>query len=437
MGAFVGRKDELEELNRVYGMGRRVCLVTGDLRIGTTALVSRFCEGKECLTVQIPEGSPAEIAESIPEAVRACTRENVTPAGSLADAFALLSQYLGGKKVFVIDGIANAEVGEFTTELGKFAKKAAEKGNMLILCGGPAHLAEPVAKAAVNDIHVIRVGDLSLSEAYGLHPKMSPLDSCMVYMTVGGVPVYNALMNKGGYKASVEKCFLGQFPRLCSEAENLVRRSSVPYGYCSAILFDIAKGTGRPIDIADSEGISRQLCDLYMKKMEAEGLIARINPMGNAPKKPVYIVSKPLLAFYHGVVRNNPGIVYTADPDYRSISAEAGMFLELRFRLLCDEYLRKVLKCTETGGWWAPGEDTSRITLVGTDGSSNFVCACKFRSGKIDAGALEMLSERADTMRGLKDKKLVMFSISGFDSDLVKKAKKEDVLLIGPKELLG
>ena len=89
-----------------------------------------------------------------------------------------------------------------------------------------------------------------------------------------------------------------------------------------------------------------------------------------------------------------------------------------------------------TGGWWIVGEDTANITLVGTDGETNYICDCKFRNGKVDSGALDMLIERSERMRGLKNKKMTLFSISGFDSELVKRAKKEGVILIGPKELL-
>ncbi|TQS81831.1 MAG: hypothetical protein A3Q59_04805 [Methanomethylophilus alvi] len=436
MSAFVGREKELGELGDIYRSDRRICLVTGESRTGTSSLVRRFCTGKECIRVQLPEGSPSEIVDSIPEAIRACTGESAPEAGTLGQAFDQLATYLDGVRVIAIDGIGNPKAEWFAPELARFAEKAAAKGDMLILCGWPAHAAERTAKLAVNDIRIITVGPLGREDAASLHPKMEPLDSCMTYLTVGGVPVYSALMNKGSYEASVEKCFLGQYPRLCMEAENLVRRSSVPYDYCSAILSDIAHGEGRPVDIAEDEGISRQLCDIYIKKMESEHLVSRVTPMGSAPKKPVYMVTSSLLAFYHGVIRNNPNLIYADNPDFRNISAETGMFLELRFRTFCAKYLKHKMGCTKTGGWWIVGEDTANITLVGTDGETNYICDCKFRNGKVDSGALDMLIERSERMRGLKNKKMTLFSISGFDSELVKRAKKEGVILIGPKELL-
>ena len=64
------------------------------------------------------------------------------------------------------------------------------------------------------------------------------------------------------------------------------------------------------------------------------------------------------------------------------------------------------------------------------------IADCKFRSGKIDSGALKAFISRAEQISDVPEKHLMMFSISGFEDKLIKKARAENVVLVGPYELL-
>lgn len=446
MTQFVGRDEELGRLMGINsGNGLRTCIVYGPRRIGTSTLIREFCRGKRSFTVCFPEGTPNESLSAVRRYAERFTSETFPEPGDFEEAFGIIGRACGEERtIVVLDGTENADSAEFRKALAGFIESnIKETENMLVV--GISYDGKPPDMAAAPPLkgliaETVSLGHLPLSEIGKLHGKMKPSDVYRCYLTVGGIPLYHSLMNKPEYESCVEKCFLGSFPRLCAEAENVVRRSSVPYAYCSAILSDITKGYGRPVDLASNQGISRQLCNVYLRKMEREGLIARVHPVANAPKKPVFIVRDALMDFYHTAIRNNPDIALQDRAGFSSIEPDVRMFLELRFRRACRSYLGSHFDCKVLGGWWCAGESSNAINpaAVVRDGESEYtlICDCKFRKGKIDIGALENLKARAELVRA-SDKRLAMFSFSGFDGEVTKAASKEGILLIGPEELIG
>ena len=444
MAQFAGRENELGKLESAYsGKGPRICCIYGQPRVGTSFLAKEFCTGRRSVTVCFPEGTEREILSAMHLATEKILPEIPAP-GDYGEAFGLIGDACGDRKtVVLLDNVGYAYSETFGKALSAFAEKyIIDTENLLILCGSPAEAVMKLSEIPLikdNTAETIVLEPLTFRESRKLSGKMPESDAYMCYLTAGGIPLYHALMNKPDYGTCIEKCFLGTYPRLCAEAELIMRRSSVPYRYCAAILGDIAGGCGRPIDIANGQKISRQLCEIYLKKMESEGLIERVTPIANAPRKPVFIVRNALLEFYHTAIRNNPALAF-GKKEFRDIEPLADMFLEFRFRIACREYLKKDPRCVKTGGWWLPGESTDSMNLAAEmkDGDSEYIllCDCKFRKEAIDSGALGNLKNRAEAM-GTEDVRLAMFSISGFDGGTVKAAGKENVLLIGPKEILG
>ncbi|MCQ2078567.1 MAG: DUF234 domain-containing protein [archaeon] len=433
MASFVGRQEELRRLDRVLESERKICYVEAEPRMGATTFVRRFCDKSKCIHTTFREGTERECLRSFRNAMEDFTGE---PIESEDLDFAYLFQILTGiareyDPVIVFDGTHNAP-DSFVSQVRWFSE---QREHMVILIG---HNDRERFGMTFSD--VIELEPLSFEESRLMHPKMSPMDALRTYMVVGGSPAYHSLMNKSDFESSVEKAFLGNYPKLCTECELILRRSSVPYPMCCAILSDMANSMGRPVDIAQTEGISRQLCDIYLKKLTEEDLICRLNPVGNAPRKPVYIIKNPLVAFYLMVIRGNPVLEFGDRPGYEDIEHYVDMFMELRFRDICEEYLLRHHDCVNIGRWWIKEENTFKPTMLAIVKEDEqevcLVADCKFRGGKIDNGALKAFSARAELISEVPDKRLVMFSISGFEDKLQKKARNEGVILVGPAELL-
>ena len=433
MASIVGRNGELKTLEEVFKSNIRNCYIEAVPRAGATALIRRFCEKHRCIYVTFPESTGAECLRTFVTAIEKYSGEPMeTDIDSFESAFSILSKIVkGDDPVIVFDGCHCAPK-DFPSAL-----KAFSDGNdvMIILVGKEDSERYDITFAEKMELPLLTASDCSR-----IHPKMSPIDNLKTYMVLGGYPLYHSLMNKPDFRDNIEKNFLGPYPRLCAEAELILRKSSVPYPSCCAILSDIAFSVGRPVDIANKEGMSRQLCDIYLKRMVEEGLIRTLVPIGNSPRKPVYIVNNPLIAFYFIAIRMNPALDVPGKGGYKDIEGYLDMFMELRFRDICEEYLRSHFKCTSVGRWWSRDEDTNKPTLaaiIDVNGEQQAIIAdCKFRSGKIDSGALKAFLSRAEHVSDVPEKHLMMFSISGFEDKLVKKARSENVVLIGPEDLI-
>ena len=414
MASFVGRNSELKALAEVYKSNIRNCYIETVPRAGATALIRRFCEKHRCLYVTFPESTGAECLRTFIAAIEKYRGEPLeSDIDDFDSAFTIVSKMIkGDDPVIVFDGCHHAPR-EFPPALKSFSDN---NDVMIVLVGG-----NDSERYDITFAEKIGLGLLPYEDCSRIHPKMSAVDNLKTYMAVGGYPLYHSLMNKPDFKDNIEKNFLGNYPRLCAEAELILRPSSVPYTCCCAILSDT-------------------LCDIYLKKMVEEGLIRTLIPIGNSPRKPVYIISNPLIAFYFITIRMNPAIDVPGKGEYKDIEGYIDMFMELRFRDICEDYLRTHFKCTSVGRWWSKDEDTNKPTLaaiIDVDGVQQAIIAdCKFRAGKIDSGALKAFVNRAEQISDVPEKHLMMFSISGFEDKLVKKARADHVVLVGPDELL-
>ena len=430
MAAFVGRKKELKKIDEILSSGKP-CFTVAEPRIGATALAKRFCENVRTVYISFEDCTPVKAADAVRYAIsnfigRPFDDERTVP--ELLNVIIAHSDERG--PIVVFDSVQYAP-----KEICEAIIRFISENPRTILIGNcdPDDFGIPFH----DQIHL---GPLNITEYAQFHPKMAPVDKLKTYLVAGDVPLYHQLLNKNDFVSSVERAFLGVYPKLAAECEILLRRSSVPYPACCATLYDIANFTGRPIDVANIEGISRQLCDIYLKKLVSEGFIVQMTPMGNSPRKPAYILRSPVLAFYFLVIHRNPKVEFNDKPTYADIAHHVDMFLELRFRDLCSEYIRTHFDCTCIGRWWEKEEDTQKTTLVATvvinGDERTLVADCKFREGKIDQGALKALQARSELIRDVPKKVLIMFSMSGFEDKLVKKSKTDSVILVGPTELL-
>jgi AAA+ ATPase superfamily predicted ATPase len=432
MASIIGRQDELKRLDEVYEGNIRNVYINARPRIGASALVKRFCEKSKFIYTTFYDSTPAEAVKSFRLAIEEFQNEPVGMDNpGFPELFHVLSRLAKEYDPIIVFDRTQYAPEEFVKQLKWFTEGL---DCMTILIGF-----NDSARFDITFSDIIDLEALPRAECNRFHPKMTAVDRLKTYMTVGGVPLYHSMMNKGDYAESIEKGFLGSYPKLVAECELMLRQSAVPYPMCCAILSDIANFKGRPIDIAVNQGISRQLCDIYLKKLVEEDLICTIYPIGNSPRKPVYIVKNPLLSFYFIVIRMNPE-VQAGKANYKDIERYADMFLEIRFRDICTEYIRNHYDVVSIGRWWSKDEDTQKPTLcaiINVYGEQKTLIAdCKFRGGKLDQGALKAFVARAEMIQDVPEKKLIMFSVSGFEDKLLKKAKAESITLVGPNEIL-
>ena len=109
---------------------------------------------------------------------------------------------------------------------------------------------------------------------------------------------------------------------------------------------------------------------------------------------------------------------------------------------MCMEYIRQNYVCKEIGQWWGrvDGEhvDIDIIASILNDGIKYTLFAeCKFRKKAMGFGAYNDLIRRSAAVKGNSNDIYMLFSISGFESELADYAEENGVLLVDMDTLIG
>ena len=95
MSVFVDRQEELSALDELWGMRRQVALLWGRRRVGKSALLQRFAEGKPTISFQADQGTASEQPRLLTERMLAYRPDPFLTAAPLANWDQALAHLLG------------------------------------------------------------------------------------------------------------------------------------------------------------------------------------------------------------------------------------------------------------------------------------------------------------------------------------------------------
>ncbi|MDR3282875.1 MAG: ATP-binding protein [Candidatus Methanoplasma sp.] len=456
MNEFIGRQVELSRLESLYASPNgidRTCAIYGRRRIGKSALIEKFCEGKRAVYVPCVYDSDIRNAALLCGAMRPY-REGLPDSARFSDALdALWDVCREAKTVVVFDEypyLAQSMRGA-SSEMQRFIDQCIFKtDSFLILCGSSIKImrseledySRPLYGRVMNRIEV---GPISLKESKLYHPGMSDIDVMKTYLTVGGIPLYHRLMNGKSYRDSMMRCFLGRDGVLAEEAPAIISRELSPASTHMDILSVMAGGATSVKEIAEKAGITQSLCSKYIKNLCFIGIAERVNPMANSPAAPVYKIRDSLTRFYFELIDCRKGMFATESKSiaFNRLAHDLDSFFGIEFEKTCVEYVKRNYACMNVGSWWGwDGKEVSEIDLVAkiTDGrtESMLVGECKFWQKKVvGEGVFRTLKRRAELVKGLFNVRYVLFSASEFDEGLEYLEQNGDVTLVGLEDLLG
>lgn len=450
MAILVGREEEIGCLESIYSRnGLRTCAVYGNRRVGTSSVLREFCRGKRAIVFTFRDRSVYENLWSMHSDICRFSGMDMPLFENLEvamDALAVMSRKPG--LVVVFDHFENlvAKAPEAPRIVSDFLSRISDTETMFIIAGStsdafPDLLVGPIATRFEDRVVV---PPLTLEQSMEFHRDMSLADAVKVYMTVGGIPAYHRAMDGSSFRKAVERCFLGPDPSLGAEIERLIADMPTPVDAHSAIASCIADGLNRQSEIVARLDMTKSLCKRYMDDMTDSGLAEILNPMLNSPKRPVYRLTDGLLAFYYHVLRRHEGAL--ADEDvkstYRDMENDIWDFLTDRFTTMCAEFIADELDATDVGRWWSRDDaDDSEIPVVATadDGTGRVWTVlgdCRFREKRVGMKTLAKLMARAESM-GLENCRFVVFSASGFSSELESYASSNNVWLVELEDMVG
>lgn len=445
---FVGRERELAVLERLYASGQfEFAVVYGRRRVGKTALLSRFIEGKRAIYFSGVESNEKQNLENFSKAVL----ENSTgiPSGAAFSSFQALLEYVfklseQERLVLVIDEypyIARASKSFASTIQMLIDRCKAASRLMLILCGSSMSYMEDQVLAYKAPLYGRRTAQIKLlpfdfGEACQCIAGFSAEDQALLYGMVGGTPQYLLqLDNRCSVEENIKNTFLEPSSLFFEEPTNLLKQEVRETAVYNAIIAAIAGGASKLTEIASKTGEENSACAVYIKNLIALGILQKETPYGESgTRKTLYSIADPMFRFWYRFVPENSSLIARGAKElaYKRMEPFLPEYMGKVFEELCRQYLWARLLAGDCpvefislGRWW--GNDPTKkcqteIDIMGEqDKYTALFAECKWTNEPVDQAVLETLLARG-ALFPYHSRYFYLFAKRGFTKACIEKA---------------
>lgn len=460
---FIGREQELNALERLYASNKfEFAVIYGRRRVGKTALINHFLDGKKAIYFMGVESNAKQNLENFSKSIMEYSNGIETETSFLSFQAALEYVFRLAQKerlVLAIDEypyVARSSKSLASTLQLLIDKYKDSSKLMLILCGSSMSYMEDHVLAYKSPLYGRRTAQMKLlpfdfEETCRYFKNLSSEDKALIYGIVGGTPQYLLQINDSlSVEENIKNTFLNPMSFLYEEPINLLKQEVREPAIYTAIITAIAAGASRMSEISGKVGEDTNVCSSYIKNLINLGIVQKETPYGEkASRKSVYSIEDNMFRFWHRfVLENNSAIARGAtELVYRRIEPKLSEYMGKVFEDICKQYLWKLLlagKCpvefTSLGRWWGndPIEKSqAEIDIMGEqDKDTALFAECKWTNEKADISVLETLAKRS-RLFSYKNIYLYLFSKSGFSKGCVDEAKRMgNVTLVGYEDIV-
>lgn len=460
---FIGREQELNALEKLYASNKfEFAVIYGRRRVGKTALINHFLDGKKAIYFMGVESNAKQNLENFSKSIMEYSNGIETETSFLSFQAALEYVFRLAQKerlILAIDEypyVARSSKSLASTLQLLIDKYKDSSKLMLILCGSSMSYMEDHVLAYKSPLYGRRTAQMKLlpfdfEETCRYFKNLSNEDKALIYGIVGGTPQYLLQINDSlSVEENIKNTFLNPMSFLYEEPINLLKQEVREPAIYTAIITAIASGASRMSEISGKVGEDTNVCSAYIKNLINLGIVQKETPYGEkASRKSVYSIEDNMFRFWHRfVLENNSAIARGAtELVYRRIEPKLSEYMGKVFEDICKQYLWKLLlagKCpvefTSLGRWW--GNDPiekcqAEIDIMGEqDKDTALFAECKWTNEKADISVLETLAKRS-RLFSYKNIYLCLFSKSGFSKGCVDEAKRMgNVTLVGYEDIV-
>ena len=473
---FIDREDDLYEMEQRWGMRPQFQLLWGRRRVGKSALIRRFAEGKDAIVYQAVTGTVTDQLELLTRRIEAWRPDPLLAAQPLANwaqAFAYLERVgrerheLGQPLLLVLDEFQylSDTDGDVISHLAAFYEvvKHGDLPFFIIISGSSISFFEE--QVEVGGIFGRRtfgglLSPLGYRDAGAFFPGWRPEDRMRAWAILGGMPYYLEQFEPDRSLAwNIRERMLRRNQVLYNEAELLLRDELRDPSTYHSVLAAIAGGATANGEIASKAGLDANSLPPYLQKLQLLHLVGRDVPFGEDPKrskKGIWTITDGYLAFWHAFIRPN------------AVDLEAGRIEDVwklhvkprldefvskpAFERACRAFVRdgmgRIDGLPTTGGvgaWWKhevrvvdgdrKHESYEADVVVGSRKDISLVGEAKW-SDEVDGHALGQLRRVVSRMDGVTEEtRLAIFARRGFDSRLRAAAGSQGVMLLDVEDL--
>ena len=466
---FAGRKREIEELERYYREAAfHFAVFYGRRRVGKTTLINKFRENKKSIYFAAAETTAKENLELLSFQILSVLAPEApkNPFASFNDAFDYC--FKAAKKerlVFVIDEypyLAESDRAVSSLLQALIDKYQNSSRLFLILCGSSMSFMENQVLGYKSPLYgrrscQFKIVPFNYYECAQMLPGFNHIEKITLYGIYGGIPEYITRINNNlSVQQNTENLFFNPSGRLFEEPSNLLKQElKSPLTY-NGIISAIASGASKLNEIASIAGIETSQCSNMLVTLISLGIVKKEFPEGEEKKgkpsrKTLYHLADFMFRFWYSFVR--PNLSRISMGFGKTVCAEvfektSGMvetymghvFEECSIQFLWREMSRGKNNFNTIGRWWGTNQKERReeeIDILATDGKGGALFGeCKWRNTRTGNETLEDLIRKSELLSNFTSKRFILFSKSGFTTQLTKiAAQRKDTMLITPADM--
>ena len=438
---FIGRKRELSSLENLYNSDKfEFAVIYGRRRVGKTALINKFIEGKEAIYFMGVESNEKQNLENFSSSIAEYSGSvlgSIFPSFQVAleQVFKLSSQK---RIVLVIDEypyVARASKSLASTLQLLIDKYKDSSKLMLILCGSSMSYMEDKVLSYKAPLYGRRTAQMKIlpfdfEETCEYLGNFSAEDKALIYGIVGGTPQYLLQINDNeSIEENIKNLFLNPVSSLYEEPINLLKQEVREPAVYTAVISAIANGASKMSEISSQANESTSFCSNYLKNLIDLGIVTKETPYGEKPsRKSIYSIDDNMFRFWYRFVLPNTSLISRGAGElaYKHIEPYLSEYMGKVFEEICKEYLWKELLSgdspvdfTSLGRWWGnnPKEKKQEEIdiLAAQDKDTALFGECKWTNEKVDQAVLETLLRRS-LLFNYNTCHYFLFSKSGFTS---------------------
>jgi AAA+ ATPase superfamily predicted ATPase len=291
---FVDRETELAFLERAWKSKRaELIVVYGRRRVGKTALLRAFCEGRAGAMWVASLSSEMLLRRGLTDTLWQATHPDSAEAGFVYEtwdrAFRAMGELAQERRyVVALDEfpyLVNADPSIPSVLQKVWDEYLQHTQLMLILCGSHIGMMERTLLTYQAPLYGRRSGQIDLKPlplraARAFFPDYSPIEQIEAYGVLGGIPTYLAQFDDAKpLLTNIREQLLNPSSFLYLEPQFLLREElQEPRNYY-AILQAIAQGRTQANEIAQHTGMERGHCSRYLATLQELRLVERRVPV--------------------------------------------------------------------------------------------------------------------------------------------------------------
>ena len=443
---FIGRKEELRELNDRFRSGRfEMGVVYGSRRIGKTTILKEFVKDKPAFYFQAKESNELDNRTSFSAEINRLLNipyPYVYP--SYSDGFDALLKYANGAPfVIVIDEIAFIAQSDkgFLSELQfNIDHKFKDTEVKLILSGSTISFMKDILKNKRGPLFQrstfqMNIRKLFYSEALQFLNGLDAEEKIKYLSVFGEHPFYLEMIDKTkSFDENLYRLLFSRFGNLVDAPDKVLPTASKDQNTYNTILKAIAHRKRTNKEIADYIGKDPNYVASYLPKLVANEIIEKRESFNRNQKMNYYEISDHLIRFWYRFVFDNKEEIFLdmGKAIYDEKADEIALFISTGFEDVALSYLSEKNIKGELGyhygvirGYKVDNSKLGRSVeldgLAGGIGNAKnrlLVAECKYRSRVLSLSVLEHLKESLSIFPA-EFYDIYLFSKSGFADDIL------------------